>query len=309
MRTAMYDIVVIGNPLYNSVSTPEFTAKERILSGPAINISRTVAELGIGEMVVIGALSHEFQSRFTEDLNSIGIPEHYALESPTTGGFHINCDEDGAPTVQLLDSARSLKIRDIPDEFLRSRAIIVAPSYREIDSELVGWISDSSDALIVLDTQGMGIRADEHGLVGVRPNGNDIQDSLEHVQVAKLERPVWRQVTGESDPLLAAENIVERGVEIAIIMLSSMGAVVYDGSEFLITPFEKAARRNVLAFSDAFLASYAVGLVQRTAKLERAALASSAASIIMEGSCTEFSIAADELHRRKTTLLERIVIR
>ncbi len=306
---AMYDIVVIGNPLYNSVSTPEFSTEGRILSGPAMNIGRTIAELNISAMVVIGALSKEYHSRFREDINSIGIPEYYALESPTTAGFHISCDEDGAPTVRLLDSARGLKIRDIPDEFLRSSAIIIAPGYREIDSELVGWISDSSDASIILDTQGMGIKADEHGLVGVRPDGNGINESLKHAQVAKLERPIWRQVTGESDPLLAAEAVVEKGVEIAIIMLSSMGAVVYDGNEFLIAPFEKAARRNVLAFSDAFLASYVVGLVQRTAKLERTALASSAASIIMEGNCSEFSIAPEELHRRKMTLLERIVIK
>ncbi len=305
----MYEIVVIGNPLYNSISTPEFHTDGRILTGPAMNISQVITRLEIQEIVAVGAIGHDFKDKFVEDVDHLGIPEYYVVETESTGGFHISCDDGGAPTMKLLSQARPLRIRDIPEEFLNAENIVVAPSYREIDSEIIEWLSDSSDATIILDAQGMGYIAQDDGFVSVNPRQDMIHHALSYANVVKMERSLWRIITGESDPLLAAEHIVEDGADIGITMLSSMGAVIYDGNEFYIVPLDREVRRNVLGASDAFLGAFVVGMVQQRNMLDTSALASSAASFVLETSCAEFKISSHELLRKQQSILDRIVIK
>ncbi len=305
----MYEIVVIGNPMYNSISTIEFTTEGRILSGPAINISQVIAKMNVYEMATLGAIGTDFKERFVSDLDALGIPEYYSIDSPTTGGFHISCDDGGAPTLELIASARSIRIRDFPEEFLDTKYLVIAPGYREIDSELVEWISDSSNATIVLDAQGMGIKANESGNVQVNPKENQITEAMRYSNIVRMERPIWRAITGETDPLLAAEYLVENGIEIGIAMVSSMGAVIYDGEEFYIVPLERTVRRNVLGASDAFLGAFVVGMLQEQSMADRSALASGAASIVMEANCAEFILSPDELQRRQQNIVDRIVVK
>lgn len=44
-------------------------------------------------------------------------------------------------------------MRNIPDEFLSSRILLLSPMLQEIDEEVVRQILDSSDARIILDPQ------------------------------------------------------------------------------------------------------------------------------------------------------------
>ncbi|MFW9849011.1 MAG: PfkB family carbohydrate kinase [Candidatus Thorarchaeota archaeon] len=305
----MYELVVIGNPVYNSITTPYIETKNRILSGPSVNIAQTAAKLGVDNIALIGSIGADYRKQFPNDLELLGIPEYYAIESLKTGGFHIECDDDGLPKLMLIEKTPELKIRDIPDEFLQTQVLVIAPAFREIDLELVEWMSSSSDAELVLDTQGIGWRIDESGIVQVRPQGDLIERLIEHVDVVKMERPLWKLVSEETDPLLAAEFLVESGAAIGIVMLSSMGAVVYDGNEFFIVPLEKESTRNIIAASDAFLAAFSVGMVRADDMTERTALASSAASIVMENSCAEFSLNLEEIRTRQRAIIDRIVIR
>ncbi|MCK5151177.1 MAG: carbohydrate kinase family protein [Candidatus Thorarchaeota archaeon] len=309
MILKMYEIVVIGNPIYNIITTPYIETDGRVLSGPAANISQTAAKLGVDEIAIIGAIGDDYRERFPADLEQLGIPEYYAIESPTTGGFHIHCDDEGHPTLTLIERARDLRIRDIPEEFLSSNVLVFAPAFGEINLELVEWISTSTDAELVLDAQGLGRRADAEGNIEVYAGGEVLQQLVELVDVVKVERPLWRLLTGETDPLLAAEYLVEHGAAIGIAMLSSMGAVVFDGNEFYIVPLEKESTRNVIAASDAFLAAFVVGMTRVIDMTERAALASSAASIVMEHSCAEFALVPEEVQSRQKSIIDRIVIK
>ncbi len=305
----MYEIVVIGNPIYSTIITPYNKTDGRVLSGPAVNISQTAAKLGVDDIALIGSIGANFRAQFPDNLEQLGIPEYYAIDAANTGGFHINCDADGHPTMTMIEKPNELGIRDVPDEFLQSQIIVMAPAYRETELELIEWISTSSDAELVLDTQGIGRRVDDDGNIQVSTRGGLFEQLLDIVDVVKMERPLWRLVTGESDPLLAAEFLVEHGASIGITMLSSMGAVVYDGNEFFIVPLEKQATRNVIAASDAFTAAFSVGMTRVTDMTERAALASSAASIVMEHSCAEFAISPEEIQTRQQAIIDRIVIK
>ena len=155
----------------------------------------------------------------------------------------------------------------------------------------------------------MGHVAQEDGFVSVNPHQDRTHHALGFANVVKMERSLWRIITGESDPLLAAEHLVEDGADIGITMVSSMGAVIYDGNEFYIVPVDRTVRRNVLGASDAFLGAFTVGMVQEKSMTERAALASGAASLVMETSCAEFKISMEDLVRRQHIIIDRIVVK
>ncbi|MFW9907099.1 MAG: carbohydrate kinase family protein [Candidatus Thorarchaeota archaeon] len=305
----MYELVVIGNPYYNIIRTPQFETQNRILSDPSSNIARVASKLGVHELVLIGAIGQDYRNALAQDLEDYGVPEYYAIESPTTGGFHIDCHHEGLPVLSLLESARELRIRDIPEEFLSAENIVIAPSLMETNAEIIEWISNTSDASIILDTQGLGRRVNQNREIEFHLNGGLVENLLDLATIVKIERPLWKLVTGETDPLLAAEFLVENGADIGIAMLSSMGAVVYDGNEFLIVPTEKRFVRNIMAASDAFLAAFVVYLSRSDDMTERAAFASGAASTVMEHSCVEFDIIPEEVHQRQQAIIDRVVVK
>ena len=92
-------------------------------------------------------------------------------------------------------------------------------------------------------------------------------------------------------------------------MLSSMGAVIYDSQDFYIIPLDKKIRRNVLGASDAFLGAFVVGMLRDDNMISRFALASSAASIVMESTCADFNLMPDEIMTRRQTIADRITIK
>ncbi|MHA2424719.1 MAG: hypothetical protein ACXAEF_08015, partial [Candidatus Thorarchaeota archaeon] len=76
----MYEIVVIGNPIYNLITTPFIQTKERLLSGPAINITQTATKLGVDDIALIGSIGADYREQFPNDLEKLGIPEYYAID-------------------------------------------------------------------------------------------------------------------------------------------------------------------------------------------------------------------------------------
>jgi sugar/nucleoside kinase (ribokinase family) len=305
----MYDIIVIGNPMFNSISNPPSRTEGRIASGTAVNVFRTCVQLQINELALLGAVGDDYRQQLSETLDKWGDAEYLALAADTTGGFHIECDDDGHPTLKLIEKSRSIRIRDIPEEFLDSRIIVLGPSLDEIDAELVGWISDSTDARLILDTLGVSRKVDSTGAIQIAPDADRIQELLGLVNVAKLDRPVWQVVTGESDPLLAAEVLVDYGLDTVITMMSTNGAVVYDGEEFLVVPLPKSDRKNVLGASDSLLAGFAVEALHSQRVLDCAAFAAAMASMVLESSCLDYSFDIQEVRRRQSLLLDDIIIK
>ncbi len=305
----MYDVVVIGNPLYSTFSTQGFKSPDRILSGPATIVSRVSANLGVENLIMVGAVGPDFKTKLGIDTDASGIPEYYAIDSLETSGFHVGCDDSGLLTMELLAAARRLRIRDIPDELTDSRYIVIVPGYREIDLEILSWLSDVSPARIVFDPQGMAYDTDSHGRIVIKPNKSKILESMKYVDVIKMERSLWRLIIDEPDPLLAAEFLVEQGAEIGIAMFSSLGATIYDKDEFYIVPIERTIPKNPLAASNAFLGAFVVGMLHEQNMLERASLAASAASAVIERDCTDTDFQAKDLLARQASLLDKITIK
>ncbi|MHA1882530.1 MAG: carbohydrate kinase family protein [Candidatus Thorarchaeota archaeon] len=308
-KQAMYDIIAIGNPLYNKYITDYQQSANPVLSGPSVSICSTASSLGRDNVVLIGALGNDYRDRFASDVEEYGIQEYLAIDSKDTTSFQLTCDGSNIPSLNLLNSADEIRIRDIPEEFLDSKIIAVTPVYREIDVDFISWLADSSDATLIIDPIGMARRTVTGGEITVTNNGGSLPDVIGQSDIVKMNWDLWRKFASTDDPLLAAEFLVETGAEIAIISLQNDGFVVHDGTDFLTVPYETIIEKNPLGAEDAFLGGFISGHLQQQSLIDCAILGSSVASIVLEQRCTSFNFDMDEVHQRKELIETKVEIR
>ena len=308
VQLLMYDIVVIGCPSFDRITRNSRTNPERILSGPAITTATTLTKLGIENLVVIGSLNTDFEIQLIDEFDNLGIPEHFTIFSPETGGFEIECDDDKSPVItKVLGIPKRLGIREIPEEFLSSKIIALCPLLQEVDAELVEWICNSSDAQILLDPQLRTI------------NDNRKLDVISELYIASKTRsfidyiiPSEHEaflITGESDPFVAAEIIVDSIADNCIITLDSLGSLLFDGQKYSIIPSQSARQCALNDASAAFLAGFALGLLQNQKPSDCAALGTSVVTFISPGRVNDIHLNPSEVQQKAIEIAQDIETR
>jgi sugar/nucleoside kinase (ribokinase family) len=309
MSSITYDLVVVGNPQYDRFKSPLLEEEKRVLSGSAANIFRVASLLGVEQAVFVGCIGDDFRSQFIEDLSGHPSTESLLLPSGSTGGFEIEFGEDGSESYSAFELAERIRIRDIPSEFLNSRLILLSPSHKEIDVEFIEWLSGSTSARLILDPRGLLQTTSNGGKMTLQADNDllhDITDLVHHIQTNENEA---KALTGQSDPFVAAEMIVEHGCDTAVITMGERGSILFDGSEFVILPgFESAAKDCTIA-GDAFLAAFALQMLRGHNHVDSGVFATSTASVLIERDTPQIRIDIEEVARRSEFLLESVEFR
>ncbi|MHA2067740.1 MAG: carbohydrate kinase family protein, partial [Candidatus Thorarchaeota archaeon] len=234
--------------------------------------------------------------------------EFLLSDSSTSDRFQVSLDHEGNEFAELIGTKREIGIRDIPEEFLRAKMILLSPVLREIHAEFIEWLSDASDSTILLDPRFRKISDDNR----VRFLGNHrvAEDILSFIDVVKPNRLESKIMTGEDDPFLAAEMLVESGSEIAIVTLSEEGSIVFDGGEFYRIPAFKIDKANGTGAGDSYFAGFAAKMLDGRPIVECGAFASAVASIAVESTArTDFILRGKEIQGRTDFLLEEATVR
>lgn len=293
----MYDITVIGCPSFDRITRNLMASIDRTLSGPAITTTLTASKLGIENMVIIGSLSSEFTNQLATDYESLGIPEYYTIDSPETGGFEIECNDREEPVfTSVLGIPKPFGIRDIPEEFLSSKIIILSPLLQEINAELVEWICNSSDALILLDPQLRDV--DENRKLTVISELYVTSKTRSFIDYIIPNEHEAFLITGETDPFVAAEILVDSIADYCIITLDSQGCLLFDGTKFSIIPSQTIEVCDVSGAGAAFVAGFAVGLLDNQKPVDSAALGTSVAGYKSLGNGIDFHLDPNQVRRR-----------
>ncbi|MGY5859329.1 MAG: carbohydrate kinase family protein [Candidatus Thorarchaeota archaeon] len=270
----MYDLAVIGCPSFDWITHNSVKRAGRALSGPAFTTALTTSKLGTEQMVLIGSISSDYETQFVNEFNNYGIPEYFIVDSPETGGFDIECYDDKEPVITgVLGLPKSIGIREIPEEFLSARIIALCPLLQEVDAELVEWICNSSDAQILLDPQLRTV--DENRELSVISElfvASKTRSFIDYIIPSEHDAFL---ITGESDPFVAAEIIVDSIADHCIITLNSQGCLLFDGKKFSIIPSQSAKVCDLMDASSAFLGGFAYGLLNDYTPASCAALGTS----------------------------------
>jgi len=303
----MYDLVVIGSPSFDRSVKPMSNNGPQ-LSGPAIYSARSAAQLGIENMAIVGPISPQYLEKFAIYLDKLDIPEYYPINSPDTGGFELEYNGGTEPNyISVIGVPKAIGIRDIPDEFLSARVIVLSPLLQEISAELVEWICNSSDAIILLDPQLRDIST-KRKLVVVSELQvlEKTRSFLDFIKPNELEASL---ITGEKDMFLAAELLVESLAERCIITLGEKGSLIYDGNEFIIVPTYPTQPKDTIGAGASFLAGFALGLLEERTIANCGALGSAVASKRVERTGLEFILIRSEVEQRAAHIAYNVVTR
>jgi len=293
-----YDLVAIGNPVYDLISTPRVTTDERVLSGCSTNACLAAKRLGMKDVVLVGNVGRDFNQRFQTEMNRYGIKAINTGSGGPTTGFNLKYDERGDRTLRVIGDAGKIPLREAWSECLQARYLLLGPVLYELEMEAVADLVASSPGRVFLDPQGMLRRLRNNGEVEHfcdKEKFKRLVASVDFIKPNELEAEV---ITGLADHLESARELVRWGADIAIVTLGENGSVVCDRNECLSVPAYKTVAVDPTGAGDvyagAFLAEYS-----RTGVLGSSCLyASAAASIMVESVGPDFAVTEKTVRRR-----------
>ncbi|MFW9807974.1 MAG: carbohydrate kinase family protein [Candidatus Thorarchaeota archaeon] len=297
----MYDVVVIGNPSFFLVDgIPS-------LSGPSVYSATAAAKLGIEQLAILGSLDTERTNQFVTTLDSLDIPEYYLIEDNGGKTWRIEYGLENEKIVEFLGFTQRIRIRDIPDEFLQARAILLCPSLQEIDSELIEWICNTSDSIVFLNPQLQTVAAD--GRLKTISELNLMEKTHCVLDVIQPNERDSLLITGESDPFLAAELLVEWAAETCVITQGDKGSLIYDGNDFHIIPAFKTNSVDEMFAGSVYLSGFVSKYLDGKNLSECGAYGSSIASVKVEHKGLDFKINNSEIDQRYEQISDAIKVR
>ena len=293
MKDQMYDLVVIGNPTFHNGH----------LSGPSVFSATTAARLGIEHVAIISTVGSQVTDVFIQGVDGLDIPEYFIIEAKEKGVVQVQTPNLGQET-SISCIPDKINIRDIPDEFLHTRAILLSPALQEITAEFIEWICNSTDALVYLDPQIR--RLNSKGHLEIIRDFSVTEKTQSYLDIIKPNQLESELITGEADPFLAAELIVEWASEACIITLGKNGSLVYDGEDFSIIPSYPIEEVDSMGAGAVYLAAFAIKAIDSNPLIDCGAYASSVASIKVEHKWMDFFFQKTEINSR-TTEIQRLI--
>ena len=309
MNQQMYDIVVIGSPTYDIISAPYMDSQERVLSGSSTMSCSVAARLSLESIAILGSIGPDFRTQFISDIKRIGLPEYVVVNAENTCGFNIVCDGNNGPSLDLLGTAGNIGIRDIPDEFLLAKNIILSPALHEIDVELVEWLSSSSESRLHFAPRGLLRRVTNGGRVVYDDNSTVIKTILDSVDIICVNQQESFIISGEKDPFLSAELLSESGIATVIVTLGEQGSIIYDGRDFVSIPAYESNVKSCFFAGDAYLAAFAFQQLSKDSLIESGLFATGVASIISEKPSFDHPLDTKEIQRRISIISDLVHIR
>ncbi|MDQ1281085.1 MAG: Ribokinase [Thermoproteota archaeon] len=293
-----YDLVAIGNPVYDEIVTPYGRTNGRVLSGCSTNACLAAKRLGLGKVAMIGCLGQDYEGRFREDMTKYDVELPRIKISEETGGFKLIYDDSGNRTLDVLGVSGKIFPEDIPEECLDAKIILLGPILQEIDLRLTEFLRRKSKAELFLDPQGI-----------VREIGDDkrIREICERqkaeafsklVDIIKPNEHEAETLTGVEAPFVSARLLTEWGAKISIVTLAERGSIVYKGRNFLKIPAYKTTAKDPTGAGDTYAGAFIKRYLDGGNLLQIALFASAAASIKVEHTGPDFPLDIDEVNQR-----------
>jgi sugar/nucleoside kinase (ribokinase family) len=300
----MYELVVIGNPSFDRFASKRNNG-HRALSGPAAYSIVTASKLGLENVAIVGAVGDDYEVKFKNTMHELGVPEFFTLDSKDTGGLELEETAAGEFALQrCITEGKKIGVRDVPDEFLSSKMILLSPMLQEIDAEFIQWICNSSDAHIYLDPQI--VRSKDNGvLVPVKDVEafEKTQCFLDGIQMNRHEASFF---TGESDPFVAAELLVDMLAENCILTLGPDGCLVYDGNDFTSVSAYPVEPIDTYCAGAVHIAGFLASAINGESTDSCISTGTALASIKTENPGMDYTLVTSELDHRRSYVAESI---
>jgi sugar/nucleoside kinase (ribokinase family) len=294
----MYDLVAIGNPVYDEIITPYVQTSGRVLSGCSTNACLAARKLGLEKVALIGCIGKDYEESFKSDIAKYGVELPFVKASKETGGFKLVYDDKGNRTLDVIGVAGKIHPEDIPLKCLDARIILLGPILQEVDLELVEFLSDRSCAEIFLDPQGIVREIEGNGRIREVCDRARAEAFVKLVDIVKPNEHESKILTGLEDPYDSVETLVNWGAKIGIVTLAERGSIVYSEQEFCRIPAYMTIAKDPTGAGDTYAGAFIKRYLEGANLFDVALFASTAASIKVEHTGPDFQLEYSQVNDR-----------
>lgn len=292
MGPTQVEVLAIGRsgvdiyPLQVGVGLEEVTRFGKFLGGSPTNIAVAAARMGHTSAAITGVGDDPFGRFVRSEMVRLGVADDYVVINKDFNTPVTFCEifppdnfplyfyrEPSAPDLQLRPS-------DIPEQTVRDAKVFVlsGTGLSEEPSR-----SAHHHALKIRAKRGWTIADLDYRPMFWRDEATasaQIGEILESVNVAVGNREECRIAVGENDPDRAADALLERGVEIAIVKQGPKGTLAKTRKERIEVPVTTVETMNGLGAGDSFTGSLSHALIQGWDAPKAIQFASTAGAIV-----------------------------
>jgi sugar/nucleoside kinase (ribokinase family) len=294
-----FDLVGIGNPVYDIIVTPSVKTDGRILSGCSTNGCLAAKRLGLERVGLLGRIGSDFADKFRSDMKNFGIEISLDLFGAETGGFRLIYDEHGDRTLDVLGVADRISAGDIPDDYLDASFFLIGPILGEVDLRLIEFIRTSSSGTLFLDPQGLVRVIGSNGRIAHRCDREVFKKMVNLVDFVKPNENESYVITGFRDPTRALVRLKDLGTALPIVTLAERGSILIEGDDTCRIPAFPTKAIDPTGAGDVYAGAFVTRYASTKNTVDAALFASAAASLMVEQLGPEFAISREVVEKRK----------
>ena len=298
----MYDLVCIGNPVYDEIITPHIRTEGRVLSGCSTNACLAARKLGLPRVGFVGCIGRDRDSMFREHMTKYGVDIGGIKVVDSTGGFRLIYDDRGNRTLDVLGISEEIHPEDIPARFLESEIILLGPILSEISVETIRFIRDHTQAEVFLDPQGMLREIGPSNRVVEVGDTKKTRTICGLVDIVKPNEHEAQLMVDHEDPFRAARLLSEWGSKLAIVTLAERGSIIAKGHSMVRVLAYETTAKDPTGAGDTYAGAFVTSYLRGTDIYHCGLFASAAASIKVENTGPDFHLDLEEVTRRAKTL-------
>ncbi len=304
MAASSCDVAVAGHFSVDTLILPTRKSPFVILGGSATYTSFAAKSLD-AQVSVISRVGGSFPQAYLwwleqEGINITAVTRH--PDEPTTG-FELTYTKDFADrTLKLKSKGTPLNLDDLPKDF-HAKAVHLAPIANEIPYEVAEELKKCADT-VSLDPQGLLRSFDEQGNV----SDNALVDNhiFSLINIYKSSQNEIYALTGETELKPAIKAIHDVGVETVIVTNGAKGSILsVEGAQYNIPACPSEVLVDPTGAGDVFIGAFLTEYLRQKESLWCAAVASAAASLVVEGLGPTYFGKKDQIYQRAQGIYEK----
>lgn len=271
---SQFDVITIGRvgvdvyPLQVGVGLEDVTSFGKFLGGSATNVAVAAAKYGLKSAVVTRTGNDPFGKFIHNELVRLGVSDEFVSGVAGLPTPVVFCEifppddfplyfyrEPKAPDLEIKTEELDLDaIRDAKIYWSTVTGLSQEPSR---SAHFAAWEARGrkSNTILDLDYRTMFWNSPEEATA-------QVSRALEHVTVAIGNKEECQVAVGETEPMRAADALLERGVELAIVKQGPKGVLAKTTSETVEVPPYFVDVVNGLGAGDSFGGAICYGLLQ-----------------------------------------------
>lgn len=269
-----FDVITIGRigvdiyPLQVGVGLDEVTSFGKFLGGSATNVAVAAAKYGLKSAVITRTGADSFGRYLQNELTRLGVDNRFVSEVSGLNTPVVFCEiypPDDFPLYfyrdpiapDLIINANELDLDAISQAKIYWSTVTGLSQEPSRNAHHVAWDARAKKQHTILDLDYRPMFWASKDLASA-----EVEKALSKVTIAIGNKEECEVAVGETDPIRAADALLERGVEIAVVKQGPKGVLAKTKDEFVEVPPYFVDVVNGLGAGDSFGGAFCYGMLQ-----------------------------------------------